>query len=339
MSLEKLAVSLLASMLAGVFAARASRGDSSAVGEPTKFQESTAAEVSNEHAATSTTEPARPVQLRVEPAEDLAYKRARALFDEARTAKEHNDSALARAKAAEAIELLLSDGEGKDSDARVRLIPELGTFAFGVGDLRSSERAQRRAVDVFSRTLKDDHPDLQAARLNLAITLKTLGDLASARSLEEKALEVLSRTLPDDHPELQRARGNFANTLYMLGDLAGARSLLEKLIEVRSRTLPDDDPDLQITRGSLAATFATLGDLARARSLFEKVLEVDARTFPDDRPELLRARLNLGTTLYMLGDLAGARSLFEKVLEVRLRTLPDDHPDLQRRAGISPTRS
>ena len=68
-------------------------------------------------------------------------------------------------------------------------------------------------LEVESRTLPDDHPDLQAARGNLAVTIEALGDLAGARALEEKVLEVRSRTLPDEHPDLQLARGNLAETI------------------------------------------------------------------------------------------------------------------------------
>ncbi|MCE9592955.1 MAG: CHAT domain-containing protein [Planctomycetes bacterium] len=190
--------------------------------------------------------------------------------------------------------------------------------------------AWQRVYDVRLATLPDDHPDLQTARVNLALTIKALGDLSGARALEEKVLEVRSRALPDDHPDLQAARENLAGTLYRLGDLSGARALEEKVLEVRSRTLPDDHPDLQAARGNLAVTIKALGDLAGARALQEKVLEVCSRTLSDDHPDLQWARGNLATTIKALGDLTGARTLEERVLEVRSRMLPDDHPDLLR---------
>jgi CHAT domain-containing protein len=135
-----------------------------------------------------------------------------------------------------------------------------------LGDVAGARALREKVLEVRSRTLPDDHPDLQSARKDLASTIRELGDLEGARALEEKVLEVRSRTLPDDHPDLQSTRSDLAKTLFLLGDLAGARALLEEVFEVRSRTLPDDHLMLQALRCSLPVTIVC--QLARAeRSL------------------------------------------------------------------------
>ena len=171
--------------------------------------------------------------------------------------------------------------------------------------------------------------DLQRARGNLAITIKSIGDLHGARVLEEKVLEILTRTLPDDDRQLQYARINLAITNKSLGNLRGARALEEKVLEVFTRTQPDDHPDLQLARENLAVSLGSLDDLQAARSLFEKVLEVRMRTLSDEHPDLQRVRQDLGVTLFKLGDLEGAQALDEKVLGVLTHALRDDHPTLQ----------
>jgi CHAT domain-containing protein/tetratricopeptide (TPR) repeat protein len=268
--------------------------------------------------------------------QDIGRDALRALLDQARKAKESNDPAGARSRISAAIERALSDiGEMEDAEA-LELLEGMGSFAQECGELRSAERARRRVLELRTRTLPEDHPELQRARGNLAATIAALGNLQGARALQEKVLEVLSRSLPEDHLELQWARHSLADTMRALGDLQGARALQEKVLEVLSRSLPDDYPDLQRARMNLAGTLYTLGDLQGARALAEKVLEVRSRTLPEDHPDLQTARLNLAITLYSLGDLEGAEALQEKVLEVFSRTLPDDHPDLQRaRQGLA----
>ncbi len=199
-----------------------------------------------------------------------------------------------------------------------------------LGDLAGARALLEQVLEVFSRTLPADHPDLQKARQNLAIVIKMLGDLAGARALEEAVLEVRLAVLPADHPHLQAARMNLARTLGHLGDVAGARTLFEKVLEVRSRTLPEDHTDLQRARQGLALSMYALGDAAGARALIEDVLEVFSRTLPAEHPELQRTRENLAIALKHMDDLAGARAIEEAVLEVYSRTLPADHPDLQR---------
>ncbi len=209
----------------------------------------------------------------------------------------------------------------------------LGLRAHGLGEFHTAQDAQAATLASRSRTLPDNHPDQQRARLNLASTIGTLGDLNSAKALQEKVLEVFSRTLPDDHPDLQMAWQNLAATLSALGDLNSAKTLQKKVLEARSRTLPDDHPDLQTARGNLAITIHTLGDFISAKALQEEVLEVFSRTLPGDHPLLQATRLNLSATLMSLGDLTSAKALQERVLEVSYHTLPDDHPHLQMARG------
>jgi CHAT domain-containing protein/tetratricopeptide (TPR) repeat protein len=256
-----------------------------------------------------------------------------ALIGESNAANKASDYATARAKAAEAVAALLARPVAEQDEAWLALLNKAGRSACDAQDMRAAYAAWQRVFDIRSRTLPDDHPDLQWARGNLANILEALGDLAGARALKEKVFEVRSRTLPDDHPDLQRARGNLANTLAIQGDLQGARVLEEKVLEVSSRTLPDDHPDLQSARSNLASTLREQGDLQRARELQEKVLEVSSRTLPDDHPDLQTARQNLANTLFVQGDLERARALYEKVLKVCSMTLLDDHPYLQRARG------
>ena len=166
-----------------------------------------------------------------------------------------------------------------------------------LGDAAGARSLEEKVLEVLSRRLPDDSPDLQAARQNLASTLATLGDIAGARPLFEKVLEVFSRSLPDDHSDLQGARLNLANMLYKLGDLAGARKLEETVLEILARTLPEDHPALQTARLSLADTLYELGDLEGARSLQEIVLEVCSRTLPDDNFDLQKTRREIAVAL------------------------------------------
>ncbi len=209
----------------------------------------------------------------------------------------------------------------------------MGLAAYQSGDLDVTHAAWQALLRHRESTLTDDHPDLQSARSNLAVTKFTLRDLAGALELEEKVLAVQLATLPAEHVDLQKARGNLANTKYALGDFAGAQALQEKMLAVFSATLPDDHPYLQAARGNLAMTKYALGDSAGAQVLREKVLAVQLATLPDDHPDLQSARGNLAKIKRKLGDLAGALVLEEKVLAVQLVTLPDDHPDLQSARG------
>ena len=161
---------------------------------------------------------------------DSVLVRARDLFEEAQSAREANDQSAARAKASEAIEMLLEAGEGVVSKARLSLLEDLGSLAYQTGELGPAKLAWSRVLEVLSETLPGDHPDLQKVRGDLAVTIQLLGDFQGARAMQEQVLDVCSRTLPDDHPDLQRARANLAITIQALGDLQGVRALQEKVL-------------------------------------------------------------------------------------------------------------
>ncbi len=208
-----------------------------------------------------------------------------------------------------------------------------GHAAFRALDSQTAYGAWECVRKTRSQTLPADHPDLQSARANLALAMRSLGDLDGAREIQEQVLNAQLGALPVGHPDLQMARENLAATRFQLGDLEGARLLQEQVLEIRSRTLPEDHPQLQMTRGNLASTLRALGDLHGARMLDERVLEVFSRILPEDHPHLQVARASFAVTIKRLGDLEGARELEEQVLEIRSRTLPADHPHLQSARG------
>lgn len=160
---------------------------------------------------------------------DPATSRPRTLLDEA---KADRDPAAKRAKVAEAVEALLSQGHGAVSPSDIPLLAELGRFAQEVGDLDVAIQARQKVLDVQSQILPDDDRELQRARQGLAAAMRARGELQGALSLYTKVVDVFSRTLPPDHRDLQRARGNLAASLLSVGDFSGARSLLQEVLEV-----------------------------------------------------------------------------------------------------------
>ncbi len=225
---------------------------------------------------------------------------------------------------------LLARADSEQDAEWLVVLDAAGRAAYQAQDWRTAAAAWERVYEVRSRTMLDEHRDLQSVRLNLAATRFAQGDFSGARALQEKVLEARMRTLSDEHPDVLGARQNLAATLFAQGDLAGARALVEKLLEIKTRTLSDEHPDLRMARQNLAATLHALGDLPGAQTLYEKVLEAASRTLPEDHPDLQIARTNIATILGAQGDLAGAHALYEKAIDVLSRTLPDEHPELQR---------
>ncbi len=259
-----------------------------------------------------------------------AVERAKALLANAEAAEAEKDFERARAIVAEAIDVLRG-ARGREQSSRItELAWRSGFVADRLGAIDACWVAWNLTLAARERALPEDHPDLLAARLNLASMMRMRGDLVGARALAERVLAARERLLHGDHPDLVRARQNLASMMFEQGDLAGARSLFERVLRSRERTLLADHPDLLAARRNLAATLAEQGDLAGARAIEERALADAERTLPADHPDLLDARQNLAVTMLAQGELAGARMLTESVLAAQQRTLPHDHPDLIR---------
>ena len=255
-----------------------------------------------------------------------ALSEARATAREALNAGDHEG---ARAIVRAAVDGWIADASVNSSAAVAHAARSLGRVADDAHDSGVAARLWAAWMRFEERAHPAEHADLQAARGNLALTMKQQGDLLGVRLLEQQVLAVRERTLPAEHPDLLAARLNLAVTMNVQGDLPGARALFEQVLAVCERTLPADHRGLQAARLNLALTMKQQGDLPGARALQERALAAFERTLPPDHPDLQRARGNLAVTLSTQGDLPGARALLEQVLAVREQMLPANHRDLQ----------
>ncbi|MFT5049214.1 MAG: hypothetical protein ACI8QZ_000604 [Chlamydiales bacterium] len=248
---------------------------------------------------------------------------------EARRLLREGDQTSARDLVESVLAEIVDTAEAATSEAIHDALFDIGALAYNeVMSLRGSRDAWERAARHRMRSLPEDHPELIAARGNLANSMQAMGDLSGARALNESVLAAYERTLPEDHPNLLRARLNLANPMQAMGDLSGARALRESVVAAFERTLPEDHLNLLHARLQLAVSIKAMGDLAGGRALNESVLAAYERILPEDHPDVLTARFNQAISMHKMGDLPGARALFEAVLAGYERTLPEDHPDL-----------
>ncbi len=234
----------------------------------------------------------------------------------------------ARARVTALVDELASTSGARESRRVGETLWRAGHAAYHLSALAPADRAWAEAHEAWTRLLPPEHPDLLAAKGNLALTRKALGDLRGALELEEAVLEAHTRLLPPEHPDLLDAKLSLAATRAQLGDLAGAHELFEAVHEARTRLLPPEHPDLLRAKQNLAVTRKALGDLRGAHELFEAVHEARTRLLPPEHRDLLATKHNLAGTRAALGDLRGALALEEAVHEAWTRLLPPDHPDL-----------
>ncbi|MBK7875966.1 MAG: hypothetical protein IPJ77_09470 [Planctomycetes bacterium] len=105
-----------------------------------------------------------------------------ALVEEAYAALTSSDFVTARAKATAAIDALLARPEAEREAAWLDVLNRAGSAVWGVQDARAANQAWSVVLEFRTRMLPAEHPDLQWARGNLALTLFSLGDHQRARA-------------------------------------------------------------------------------------------------------------------------------------------------------------
>ena len=108
-------------------------------------------------------------------AEDPTLAELRAAIEEARAAQSAGEHEYAREVIAAAAETAVQWIESSGSAASVELGAALGKLAYEARDMRTAERVLSAVLAVRERTLGAEHPELQAARANVALMRRLLG--------------------------------------------------------------------------------------------------------------------------------------------------------------------
>lgn len=136
------------------------------------------------------------------------------------------------------------------------------------------------AAEVGEETVKNwekvtgtrEHPNSQAAAVNLAIVHRLLGNPLGASKINQDALDFYTTRLGAEHPSTTTVMTNLASDLAALGSVRRARELGEAAVEISSRTLGPEHPRTLAAASNLVLDRRADGDTAGAQELHEQTL-------------------------------------------------------------------
>jgi tetratricopeptide (TPR) repeat protein len=115
---------------------------------------------------------------------------------------------------------------------------------YGHGDHEQAARLLERVVATPRIRLRDRHPDLLRAKINLAVVYGRTGRLSDCEKLLEEALGEQRRMLSPGHPSTLSTLINLAQVKAALGDLGAAEALREERLAVLRESFAVDAPVL-----------------------------------------------------------------------------------------------
>ncbi|MFJ1715547.1 tetratricopeptide repeat protein, partial [Streptomyces sp. NPDC088260] len=199
----------------------------------------------------------------------------------------------------------------------------LGSF----GQLTAALEHFQHLIDTAGNRLGPNHPDVLAARNDLALFRGEAGDVVGAATAFAELLLDRERILGPDHPQILTTRTNLVRWRGRMGDVVGATTAFAELLLDQERILGPDHPNTLTTRTNLAYSQGRAGDAAGAVAAFAELLLDQERVLGPGHPQTLATRLALAWWRGEAGDAAGAAMACAELLLERERVLGPDHPE------------
>ncbi len=242
-----------------------------------------------------------------------------------------SDPSRARNADISAAEILASGteriaGELADQPAlRATLTGTIGRVYFGLGKYEPSREMLEEALAIRLETLGEAHPDVAAARTDLAELLIRTGEYDRARQLLRAALATVVAAHGAGSVQAARNLYLLAEVNRAVGDFDEAERFARSSIDIYAATGTGASLELAEARNLLARILQIRGDLPGTESLLRHAIATLREAEGEDHPYMAYYLQSLGVVLLSLNDLDGADIALAEATEVARRVLGEGH--------------
>ncbi len=191
------------------------------------------------------------------------------------------------------------------------------------GEAQKAKKPLLRLLDLHTRELGPEHPDLLVTLNNLAHVAEAAGNLIEARHWRERALALGDAAWGGSDPRIAPTLEALGTLLWAAEEWRPCRAINERLFRIWVRELGPDHPACAVKLQDLAVLATRTGEAEQAEGLFEQALDVLDRVPSNQRPAVQRIVTNLERLVAL-----GAGERFGELLD-RARFL-------ERRMAVAP---
>jgi tetratricopeptide (TPR) repeat protein len=208
---------------------------------------------------------------------------------------------------------------GPESPSLVPTLERLSGLAYDSGEWGRCEALDRRVLALRLEHVDEGHPDVAAARQNLALTLYRLDRAAEAEPLLRAAAAALERLDPPRQEALADALGYLAESLRAQGRYKEAEALF-----VRALELGPGDPSTVLS--NLAGLHRDANRYGEALVLLSRALAIEEARDPPVLAELVALWNNTAELYRFQGDLREAEQYYRKAVAGAREAFGPAHP-------------
>jgi len=209
-----------------------------------------------------------------------------------------------------------------------KLMNTMGFVYESLGLYDPAQKLLETALDIRTKSLGPDHPDVATTLSELGTVLWRKGEFAKAKALQEQALTIREKRLGPDSEVVASSLHNLGTLNWSQGDYDEARRLLERALAIREKILGPEHADVASTLNSLGAIAYKEGDLKKAGVMWERTVAIREKVLGPDHPWVAQTLNNLAIVHTYTGDPKGAVPLLERVVQIQEKVLGPKHPDL-----------
>ncbi|MBX7083340.1 MAG: serine/threonine-protein kinase [Nannocystaceae bacterium] len=235
----------------------------------------------------------------------------------------HSEFAQAEALARESL-ALSRVWHGEDSLDVGRDVNNVGVTQYERGEFAAARESFEAALAIKRRWLGATHPDVVAARTNLASVDEREGRLDRAQAELESIIADADATATAS-PLVAAALGNLANLHLNAGRGAQALPLAQRSLQMLEATLGPQDAALLETLMVLGIAYGEAGRVTEERECYQRAYALADRVDPE-HPQKALALNNLAELDRDEGDHEAARTKLVEAIALWTRSNGAEHP-------------
>ncbi|MFQ5653146.1 MAG: tetratricopeptide repeat protein [Planctomycetota bacterium] len=197
----------------------------------------------------------------------------------------------------------------------------------GISRPGAAEAHARRALEIRSRALGDDHGDVASSMDVLAGLEVRLQRDQSAEGLRREALEIRRRVFGEEHPEVVGGLLTLgSHVAFHVRDYAEGERLLREALAMARRLHRGDHPDLARAHLSWGGYLQDRGRYDEAEAHWRMAVEMRERLLGRDHPSVLSAKTGWALLLKDIGSFGEAERLCREALLASRALRGKGHP-------------
>jgi non-specific serine/threonine protein kinase/serine/threonine-protein kinase len=209
---------------------------------------------------------------------------------------------------------------------QARLMSAIGNVYHGLGLYPSSRDLLKEALEVRTRVLGSDDPEIAANLNDLARTLHWLGEFDEGAMDAQRALEINEKTLGPRSVPTAWSMYYLAINLARGRDVGRQDALLRGALPIFQETLGQNSLAVAWCLNDIGISLVTRERYREALSPFREALRIKERILGRDAPDVGLAHNNVAYVESLLGDYADAEQEADRAVSIARRVLGSQHP-------------